>query len=461
MYQTVVLIVTSGEDLAKVKEEWTSTIYNAIKGGRLRDAFDNNRKYGLENRQADKENQQVLDRLIFESDWNGDDPFPPGIIVVIIFAAASTAGVVAAGTTSSAVAMGTQPRTGIAKLASLWEVYGTLWKGLLTSMYLLYQTSRHLGGNTCFVVINNSPKQLDLIVKENELTVAEKLEISSEFVPPERSGLSWFSFSKTYTKDVTKVIDTIQKIPLPKGMSRKILVRDMDCYITLRSFTKCYDPDSFDSDYMLEYRGMKGYIVHLVDYRLVQRKTKLDDLAQGIIYFHPDPVFKESDPFKLDETYDDDDDDDNDDASHHEAETNFKVPTAVSALVASLEVRTEESIITEESISSDKFYCEVETEERIGTEERISSDEFYFDPPTDLESPPDSSRPLAPVAFPSCQTAIKESNMTQTRVDQFFRKEARAPTAFQEATVESNMVQTTVDQFFRKEVSAPTAFQEA
>jgi hypothetical protein len=424
--QNVTLIVPSGENLVKVEDEWTLITHDAILGGKLRDAFDGNRK-------ADLENQQVLDRLIFESDTEDDDKKPDIIIIVVtIIAAGAIAGVVAAGTTGtgsycataatataangstdSAAAMGPICSC-IAKLPSLWEAYGTLWKQILTSIYLLYKTSQYLGGNTCFVVINDSPKQLDLIVKGNKLTVTEQQGIGVAFDPPEISGLSCCSFSQTYTKDVSRVINTIQKIPLPKEKSRKILVQGKDCYLTLRS----YDPKR------------KGYIVHLVDYHLPrQRKTKLDDLAQGIFAFHPDPGFKESEPAALDETFDDD-------GSHQEAENNAKAPTAVSALDASAEVRTEE---------------------------RISSGEFYSDPRTDLESPPKSSRPLAPVAFSACQTAIEESNMVQTRVDQFFGKEAKAPTTFQEASldIESNMVQTRVDQFFKKEARAPTAFQEA
>lgn len=362
MNQTVALIVPPGEDRDEFEEEWTLEIDDAIKNGKLRKAFN-------DNRENDSEDQRLLlDRLVFEYDKNDDDkPDPKWITVAsLVVLGVSAVGFFAAGSTGITAVTATQTR-----ICSLWEAYGTLWKTLLTSVYLFFKTSRHFGGNTCFVVINDSPKQLDLIVKENELTVTERQEVGFTFVP---ADLPCFSFGQTYKKDVSRVINTIQKIPLPKEKSRKILVNDKDCYITLRSFTNCYDPDSFDSDYGLEYCGMQGYIVHLVDYRLVQKNTKLDDLAQGIIDFHPDPVFKESEPVALDETF-------NDDGSHREAETNAKPATAVSAQVASPDFRTEE---------------------------RSSPD--FPDPRTDLESPPNSSRPLAPVAFSACQAATKDES---------------------------------------------------
>jgi hypothetical protein len=252
----------------------------------------------------------------------------------------------AAGTTTGSAAA-----TNTCGGTSLWLTFGKAASAFFTFIYLLYQTSR-LGGNTCYVFINDSPKQVELIVQENELTVADSQQTEFAFDPGEIIKLlSWFKVSRTYTKGVSRVTAATQKIPLPKGKTRKLLVPG-DCYLTLRSYTKCFDPDSFESDRGHAYRGMRGYIVHLDNYRLVERETKLDDLAQGIISFLPDQ------PKEQDETFTGND-------SHEEAEINVEAPMAVSQLVVTPEVHSERRIS-----SNEMFY----------DPELTSSSEFFRDP---------------------------------------------------------------------------------
>jgi hypothetical protein len=182
--------------------------------------------------------------------------------------------------------------------------------------------------DTCFVVTNDSPKQVDLIVKAQEMTIVENQTIEYAFGPSEDSALSclsFLSFKNVYTKDVTRAGSETQKIPLSKGMTRKILVQGKQCYISVRSFTDSYDPDSYGSGFGRKFHGnkrKKGYIVHINNYRLPEKKIKLDDLVQAIDDFLPE-------------------------------------------------------LHTEEPISSDEFYSARAGLKSLTTEEPISSDEFY------------------------------------------------------------------------------------
>jgi hypothetical protein len=100
-------------------------------------------------------------------------------------------------------------------------------------------------------------------------------------------------------KDVTRAGSEDQNIPLPKGMTRNVLVQRKQYYISVRSFTDSFDPDSYGSGFGHQFSGsanMTGYIVLIHNYLLPKRRIKLDDLVQAIDDFLPDAG----------DTYDDD-----------------------------------------------------------------------------------------------------------------------------------------------------------
>lgn len=225
----------------------------------------------------------------------------------LVAAGIVASGILAAATTTApatrAVPLG--PTSFLAKLhgkvMNLWEIYGEIWTTIFTSIYIFFVTS-FLGGDRCFVVINDSPKHVELIVNEEEMVIKEQQLVEYEITPPKIAPC--FNFKNTFTKDVGRAGSKTQRIPLPTGVQRKILVQGPYCYLTVRSFTKSFDPGSYSSSYGCEFgdkKGMRGYIVH-DSCRLAQRTTRLADVANLIRDFIPE------EHAKLDDTTHADDD---------------------------------------------------------------------------------------------------------------------------------------------------------
>jgi hypothetical protein len=201
------------------------------------------------------------------------------VLVSSMFAAAGTA-TAGATATSSAAACGEACWLSRA-LSTLWLKFGEICAAFFAFVYVFYcEISK---GSVCHVVANKSQTVLDIVVKMGAFEDNDETEIN---MCPAIGNISLFEFKRVINRNVTETGEIVQVLSLPSAGKHRILGKKENCFYTVKSFTRNYDPEIYGGR-KFGHRGQSGYIVHRQNRALVKKETFDERVLLEFVDFVP------------------------------------------------------------------------------------------------------------------------------------------------------------------------------